>query len=127
MTRLSNDMFLYTETITRTATTDELTVPIGAVPNWRPRTGPDNLEYQTLVDGKPWAGLETYAVVASHAPIEGNRYVLEEGETADFTFVALLVLPPTDSVRTKIPVAFDVTSFPEQWRWESETFILSTN
>lgn len=110
--RLSNNVFVYSETITLTANTDTVTVPIEAFPQMRPRTDSSSLKYRTLLDGEAWAGLETYAAVISETSIEGDRYTLSNGESADFTFVAVLVLPDTETIRPTLMVDFEITSFP---------------
>jgi hypothetical protein len=110
--RLSNNVFMSVETISLTAESEVVTVPVTAVPQMRPGTSDSFLKYRTLLDGQGWAGLDTYAAVISQAALDGNRYVLDKSETADFTFIALLVLPAADTVRPDLAVSFDVTSFP---------------
>lgn len=112
VTRLANNVFMYSETVTLTADEDALSVPIRAVPQMQPGIGSDILKYRTLLDGRAWAGLETYAAVVSQTPIENFRYVLPPGETAEFMLVALLVLPDQEPIKPDLEVGFDVTSFP---------------
>ena len=127
VTQLPNGVFLYRETISRTATNNELRVPIEAGQSMLSKTSDESLQYQILIDGTPWAGLEAYAAVVSQAQIEGEQYVLQEGETAEFTLFVLLKLPPSEIVRPTESVTFEVTSFPETNRQTSPTYTLTGN
>jgi hypothetical protein len=117
--RLANNTWVYTETITLGAEANAFKVPIIAVPSWTPRVSGDYLKYQISLNDRPFAGLDTSALVLSTAKIEDTTYVVEAGETAEFTLFSIISLQSDVVTSPDLTLDFEVTSFPLTGVWSS--------
>jgi hypothetical protein len=119
MVQLANNTFLYTESITLSADDNSLEVPVLAVPNWTPRKNGDYLKYQISLNDRPFVGLDTSALILSTAKIEDTTYVVEAGETAEFTLFSIISLPSDVEISPDFTLDLEVTSFPLTGVWVS--------
>ena len=109
VTRLSNDVWLYVNTAEYGSTDQEVRIPVATAPNWVPRINGQYLKYQVLLSDRPFAGLDTAAIVLSDAPIVDNQYVVPADGSYSFTLIALITIPNI-GLDEQVNLSLEVTS-----------------
>jgi len=109
ITQVLADTWLYIITAQYGSDDGEVTMPIAAAPNWKPRVSGEYLRYQVLLSDRPFAGLDTAAIVLSDAPIVDNQYVVPAGASYSFTIMALITIPNV-AQNEQINLSLEVTS-----------------